>query len=287
MVAEKCLNCGCGIGDLETPYIWNGRVVCRSCYATLQPKSGVRKWMVLVVACLGLVGIAVGGTIWLSSLKHEPPASTPLVASPANPSSVRVAAPTPAVNAPPPMSRVGAISGSVWLSRNNGSSDIQRGLAISVIRGTVGQPLLARCLQKELVALQKSETNFTSIGSESALKEANEMRGKIVDAQRTVGQLSAQTGVLEAQSLLKNYAPFGRYGVSLFSAEVVPANTVKQVRTGADGKYTIDGLAEGDYFLHAFINTDVIFVEWIAPVHVTAGTTASVDMFNDNAAVIY
>jgi len=286
MAAEKCLNCGNGIGNLETPYIWNGHVVCRSCYAKLQPKSGVSKWMILVAACVGVVGIGFGA-IWLSRLKHDSPANTPLVASPPSPSSVGVVAPTPVVNTTPPVSRVGTISGTVWLSRNNGSSDIQRGLTISVIRGTVGQPLLARCLQKELVALQKSEAEFKSIGGESALKEANEMRRKIGEVQRAVDQLPAQMGVLQAQSLLKNYAPFGRYGVSLFSAEVVPANTVKQVRTGADGKYTVDGLADGDYFLHAFIDTDVIFVEWIAPVHVTAGTTASVDMFNDNAAVIY
>jgi hypothetical protein len=65
MAPEKCLNCGCSIGDLETPYIWNGRVVCRSCYAKLQPKSVVRKWTVLVAACVAVVAVIVG-TIWFT-----------------------------------------------------------------------------------------------------------------------------------------------------------------------------------------------------------------------------
>jgi hypothetical protein len=32
MANEKCSNCGCEIGDLETPYVWNQHIVCHSCY---------------------------------------------------------------------------------------------------------------------------------------------------------------------------------------------------------------------------------------------------------------
>jgi hypothetical protein len=29
---DKCTNCGSEIGDLETPYVWQDRIVCRPCY---------------------------------------------------------------------------------------------------------------------------------------------------------------------------------------------------------------------------------------------------------------
>lgn len=32
---EQCSNCELGIGKLETPYIWNGSIVCQSCHQRL------------------------------------------------------------------------------------------------------------------------------------------------------------------------------------------------------------------------------------------------------------
>ncbi len=71
MAKEKCLNCGCGIGDLETPYVWNERVVCRSCFKKLQPKSWKNKWMVLATA-IGTVGIIA--FLIVRSVGPKPPA---------------------------------------------------------------------------------------------------------------------------------------------------------------------------------------------------------------------
>jgi hypothetical protein len=34
---ESCANCGARIGDLETPAVWNDRIVCGPCYARLAP----------------------------------------------------------------------------------------------------------------------------------------------------------------------------------------------------------------------------------------------------------
>lgn len=32
---EQCSNCDLGIGKLETPYVWNGSIVCQSCHQRL------------------------------------------------------------------------------------------------------------------------------------------------------------------------------------------------------------------------------------------------------------
>jgi hypothetical protein len=52
MPKEKCLNCGCAIGDLETPYLFDERIVCKSCYSKLQPASRI-----------GKRGVVVGGVV--------------------------------------------------------------------------------------------------------------------------------------------------------------------------------------------------------------------------------
>jgi hypothetical protein len=72
MAKETCLNCGCGIGDLETPFIWNERVVCRACYAKLQPNSGMRNRMVSAVAFVAVIAIVGGGAFWLAKSKFNP-----------------------------------------------------------------------------------------------------------------------------------------------------------------------------------------------------------------------
>jgi len=268
-----------------------------------------RKPLLILAAIAGVVAVAAVGGFLAGHIGRSnplqsksvagdqaplPPAAAAIPASTQKPEASPVGAasqttptgPLAARPPTPPSPPVGTISGAAWLNRNNGSSDIQRGLTISVIRGKVAKPLLRSCLEKEIVALQKQAADFeASSGSDSA--QAKEDHRKIAEVQSAIGQLPNQMGVQEVQTLLRNCAPFGRYGVSLFSAEVVPANTVKQARTGLEGKYTIDGLADGDYFLHAFINTDVVFVEWIIPVNVTAGATATVDLFNDNAFINY
>jgi hypothetical protein len=81
-VKEKCLNCGCGIGELETPFVWNERVVCRSCFKKLQPKSGMSKGAILAVAIVAIIAIVAGGTIWLAKSKSQLPSqaeSTPVM----------------------------------------------------------------------------------------------------------------------------------------------------------------------------------------------------------------
>jgi hypothetical protein len=66
----------------------------------------------------------------------------------------------------------------------------------------------------------------------------------------------------------------------------VVATLVKEGRTDADGKYVIDAVPEGDYFLHARLKAPSLYVEWLVAVHVAAGSTNKVDLFNENATIL-
>lgn len=280
MAATKCLNCGCAIGSLETPHVWNGHVVCRGCYAKLRPRRGTRRWVWFGTACVCVATVGSVAFVWFTNMRASSSGDAPIGVN-----SDRTAIAPSLVAAPPQPPKVGAISGTAWLNRRDGSSDIQRGLTVSVIKGTVIRDVVLTCLRTELSALEKSAADFSAIGSDSADNEAENARRRVAEAQRTMEQLSPLLDVGHVHSLLIKLAPFGRYGVRLFSSEVVAASLVKCVRTGADGRYVIEGIAPGDYFLHALIETDAIFVEWLVPVHVEAATSTNVDLFNDNAAV--
>jgi hypothetical protein len=71
MARERCRNCGCEIGDLETPYVWNENTVCRSCYAKLQPSNVPSKGVLLAVTSVAVVTTAILGEIWLAKSVHK------------------------------------------------------------------------------------------------------------------------------------------------------------------------------------------------------------------------
>ena len=145
MAKEKCLNCGRGIGDLETAYIWNERIVCRSCYVKLQPRSGVSKGLLLVLGTVVVAAIG-GAAFWISGPTRPPaPAAVraPTVASAApeptsnaelerlraeNARLVRQVAARPSAPAftAPPAPKGVAVSGSAYVVRQGGQSDILR-----------------------------------------------------------------------------------------------------------------------------------------------------------------
>jgi len=60
---EKCCNCGCEIGDLETPDIWGNAIVCAKCRQKLSGKlSG--SWAFRVAAAVAVV-FAIGAVVIL------------------------------------------------------------------------------------------------------------------------------------------------------------------------------------------------------------------------------
>lgn len=70
---EKCENCGCAIGSLETPMVWGDRVVCGDCHGRLRGTPAApmamqvviphQKWSPSAAVLIGLV-LPGGGQIY-------------------------------------------------------------------------------------------------------------------------------------------------------------------------------------------------------------------------------
>lgn len=74
---EKCDNCGSVIGNLETPHVWNSRIVCGSCHGRLSQavpvlpvnyavasnsRSGIR-----IPMLISAIGNIIVGLVWLTT----------------------------------------------------------------------------------------------------------------------------------------------------------------------------------------------------------------------------
>ena len=234
--------------------------------------------------------------------------------------------PTP----PPPL--VGTVSGSAWINKEDGSSNMQRGLKIALLRPTVDRHVLADCLtlaaadwQKSIdedlaniaekgtgeevqkfyeesvkskkVGLEAIKAAIQSLPDRLDLQEAmalikkltytydraahdSHVRAKILELRNQGSRRSA-----EFLELLTSYSSQVRNGVPQFGPVVVECS-VKESRTDADGKYRMDDVPLGDYYVHAVIDTKVFFDEWVIPVHVDGKKITKQDIFNDNAAVM-
>jgi hypothetical protein len=267
---ETCANCGRTIGNLETPHLHQEHVVCPECYARLAvpaasaaskqravPHKKINGLLIAVI--VATIAGAVIGAIVLRRSRPRPP--------------------------------VGRIAGSACTSRNDGSSDLQRGLQVSVIWGPIRRPVLAQCLQREIEKWEEDAAQNKSratdrltgwISAEFYENEARKDREKVEGIKGVISQLPAEMGVKEADEFL---AASVLSGLPAFG-DVIIANSVATGRTDADGRYTIESVPEGDYFLFAEIETRSFLRQWLVPVHVTAGTMTKVDLFDDNAAVL-
>jgi hypothetical protein len=178
VVQEKCQNCGGGIGELETPHVWNERIVCRSCHAKLQPKSWMRKWTILgcAIVAVGIATFLIVRSV-VPSVRDAVPVNAQsnltsdsaaqqlakvaaenemlrqqAVAEAAENEKIRqqiaalTAAPPPPVPAQaPPQS--GRLTGSAWLTTNGGASNLMRGLNVAVLTPTIdSRPIVAMAL---------------------------------------------------------------------------------------------------------------------------------------------
>jgi hypothetical protein len=289
MAKEKCLNCGCGIGDLEMPYIWNERVVCRSCHAKLQPKSGMSKAAVLTGGFAVVIAVVVGGAVWLAKSK---PVATAIPVPAIQP--VAVPVPLPKVTAPQPPATPAltniTLLGSAWLVRGDASSNLLRGLHIYIIPSTIDAKVYRECLES-IAAYNEGVGGIQAAGAtDGTLPESSAAEGKDLEAKATVIRALAAkvTQPVSVEVAYRTMCDSHGTGRSWFNPAAIPG-AVAACTTNADGKYSISAsVMPGRYYLFASIETPggALYVEWLVPLDVVQDKSFAIDLDNDNAAQI-
>ena len=61
---------------------------------------------------------------------------------------------------------------------------------------------------------------------------------------------------------------------------------MQNATTNVDGKYEIDGVHGGRFYLHAIHATDLRLVEWLVPVDIDDNGSLEVNLYNANANLI-
>jgi hypothetical protein len=321
---------------MERTHTYADRRVCGRCYRRLTGRANLWPFVRLGVVCLA-IGFGLGVLTTrssrqqvrvpvvspLSATRLQPPASQPLVAATTKPGT-------------------GNVSGSVWVNRTDGASDIPRGLRVSLIRGTVARPAVEACIRAEIALWEKNaaenESRAKAVRDQQSgstydfgtvwADEARYARAKIqalkklpaalpeemnvANAYQIVAgcspsaaqadwarwQLDAQlqsirlkgegndyaAGVMDlvARSLTQLQADWVRQGTPSFD-DAVAANLVREATIDAAGKYSLTDVPAGDYVVHARLQTEAFFAEWLVPVRVTGGDTAPANLFKQNA----
>ena len=58
-------------------------------------------------------------------------------------------------------------------------------------------------------------------------------------------------------------------------------------QTNVDGKFVIDKVQAGDYYLVSSFESGTLLIEWIIPIRVEGDKETTVDLYNETAAYIY
>lgn len=275
---EKCENCGCGIGELETPYLWNERVVCRTCHARFQPKGGQGKGMRIVaglavaVLILGAAAaVGVGGTaLWLSRSRT-------------------------AVVKPEPKSAVvkADISGAVWISRNNGSSDIQRGIEVRLLPLEMsGKALSVKLDKARLDWLNQAKTSRDYAARERTnlpLDEFTEIKASHYDRMAAFEEERAAQIAEVIKKMPETVGVDYGYKVSKSASQFgIPYITpIQTVITTVEGKYAFVDVPAGSYYIHTEIDTPTLYMDWLIPVTISTSGKISQDLYNANASTVH
>lgn len=298
---EMCGNCGRYIYPHETPQVWNYRVVCVECRNALERQLAYASPATAVDA---LAEAARAAAPARRPRKRRSPWTYPLVVGVAaaavvgliivtNPDLAkgRKAGGSGGVNMP--WQRSGTVSGSAWVIRGNASSDLLRGLQIEIIKPNASRSAAARVIQAEVDAAELDAKNWRELADryrgDSFMQDsvrsdddrADEARARAQKLRAAISQLTGEMPVDELFRLCQR-PPSG--GVSL--NPVIEESAVARVTTDAEGKYSVEDLSNGKYFIHAVFITELHAVQWLVPVTVS-GNDVKIDLFNDNAVMIH
>jgi hypothetical protein len=219
------------------------------------------------------------------------------------------------------------VSGAAWTAKNDGTSDIMRGLPVMVVeRETTNVLELVDVLKKQKAGWQGWADDYKK-SEEEDRKEAKDGAedGSLSDGGKTMLTMAdnaaadaagASAKALEIQMLIDKLATTSsidrllalemeRHALELEKPEsdgliTLNVGALPEVitdggpsgivfgsdKTDVDGKFVIDKVPPGDYYLISCFGSGTLLIDWIVPIHVEDHKATTVDLDNDNAAFI-
>jgi hypothetical protein len=160
--------------------------------------------------------------------------------------------------------RSAELSGGAWLVKEDGQSEILRGIDIFLCRSTFERDV------------------------------ASEIRTIVITRQRAIGEMTrvGQAGLSHGESAYSaTMRKINLIAVQAFQAETdaltamnrkASQSALKATKTGVDGRYTLSNVADGSFTLFAAFQYNSALGCWLVPVSVQGGVTIPLDLENSN-----
>jgi hypothetical protein len=195
--------------------------------------------------------------------------------------------PTPAASQP----ASGELSGGAWIRRNDGSSDILRGIEIRLLVPAVSRKILAASSAEAIAEAQafvKSEREYFTnhYNTSDAYKQDRDTRlARVAEVEKAVREveqfIQSGTADVDAAHAYDLLAAVNPYGVPSFGA-IASANTTQTAQADINGLWKLTA-APGKYYVHAFFRSSAGSAEWLVPVTINPASNTKLDLFNENA----
>jgi len=211
---------------------------------------------------------------------------------------------------PAPPEPLSVVHGGAWVTRKNGSSDLLRGLEVSLLNNTLVDPAIIRVEYQKGIGRLTEEHDSQMKEFKNAKDQNDKEQSRLADYgikpyrgleehyKDCAGRLADRIASIRAdegkitssedlQSAYKRFAFANDYwGTTYFYA--CAATAVRQeVHADSEGKFTFTGVPPGRYYVYALMNNSTSFIEWLVPINVAGGKEVRCDLYNENAATIY
>jgi hypothetical protein len=274
------------------------------------------KKIIGLVVVLGAIVLLVGA-VAVRKLASPSPVADPLVPIAQNspvpsqrsttPTTAAAAstAPTPQriVPSPPTPTKppaYGTVSGAAWTVKNDGTSNLMRGLPLAVIpRSSADVASLISYLNNQEKGWKESVASYEKMATDEAnrpaeyrsdqaleifKKDLSDGKAMVAAIERTIRDLRQKAGLDRREAFMLE-KQFQYYSTSLPTVGL-SGKEVASGKTNVDGKYSITSVPVGDYYLVSSFGTASFVMDWIEPIHVSENQVTSVDLYNDNAVYV-
>jgi hypothetical protein len=147
-------------------------------------------------------------------------------------------------------------------------------MRVSLLPTTISAKMIVPILQSARTEYERLMVQYPDV-------DQSDSRAKVSTIDNFIKSATGNISTFAAFSICKSTSPWGHFDGRF----PVQTCTLKSVKTMVDGQYRLDGIPEGNYYLHAVWDTGQIRVEWIIPVK-AQGQILQIDLSNDNAASI-